>query len=335
MKPESHPITKESIKGISNVLLKKFYTEMVRIREFEEKTAELVAKGEIKTPCHLYIGQEAIATGVCLALEKNDYVWGTHRSHGHYLAKGGDMNALMAELFGKQTGCSGGKGGSMHLCAPEVYILGTVPIVGATIPHAVGSALASKLRTDRRISVSFFGDGAVNEGVWHESLNFAALKKLPVIFICENNFYSSHFPLSEHLSVDNIAKRVESYGIPGIRIDGNNAIEVYRTAKKAVEHARNGKGPSFIEARTYRWRGHVGANYDLELGIRDKATLERWMERCPIKTLRAFLVKEKFFLEAELEKTTTDAKKEVEASLAFAKKSPLPNKKDLLKDVFR
>ena len=307
---------------------------MVRIREFEECAADSVSKKEIKTPCHLYIGQEAIATGVCLALKKNDYVWGTHRSHGHYLAKGGPMNALMAELFGKESGCSGGKGGSMHLLAKEVGILGTVPIVAATIPLAAGTALASQIKKDKRISVAFFGDGAVDEGAFHESMNFAGVKKLPMVFVCENNFYSSHLPLHERHALDNIFERAKGYGMPGIRIDGNNVVEVYQTAREAIERARNGKGPTLIEARTYRWRGHVGANYDLELGIRDKSTLESWMERCPIQTLEKFLTKERIFSPAELENIRHRAKKEVADSLAFARKSPFPHTRELFTHVF-
>src|SRR2546422_6513026 len=186
-------------------LLHGMYVSMLRIRLFEERAAELVDAGEIKTPCHLYIGQEGIAVGVCEALERDDYVWGGHRSHGHYLAKGGNLRAMMAELYGRATGCSKGRGGSMHLVAPEVGILGTVPLVAATIPLAVGAALAARLRREPRVSVSFFGDGAVEEGNFHESMNLAAMHKLPVVFVCENNTYSSHLHLLERRGADNIA----------------------------------------------------------------------------------------------------------------------------------
>ena len=316
-------------------LLIEFYKEMVRIREAEEAIAQLVAEDVIKTPCHLYIGQEAIAVGACKALEKKDYVWGTHRSHGHYLAKGGSMNEMMAEIFGKQGGCSRGKGGSMHLCAPEVGILGTVPIVAATIPIAVGAALACQLRKDGRINVAFFGDGAVDEGAFHEAMNFAGLKKLPLIFFCENNFYSSHLPLPERHATDAIYQRAESYGMPGIRIDGNNVIEVYEAAKKAAARARNGAGPTLIEARTYRWRGHVGANYDLELGIREKSTLEKWMERCPIKSLGTLLIAKNTASQHELDEITRNVKDEVARALMFAQKSPFPGNKELFTHIFK
>src|SRR3989454_6639819 len=190
-------------RDVPSDLLRGMYVSMLRIRLFEERVAELVEAGEIKTPCHLYIGQEAIAVGVCAALERDDYVWGGHRSHGHYLAKGGDLRAMMAELHGKATGCSKGRGGSMHLVAPEVGILGTVPLVAATIPMAAGTALASRLRGDRRASVAFFGDGAVEEGAFHESMNLAAARQLPVVFVCENNLYASHLHLLERRRRDN------------------------------------------------------------------------------------------------------------------------------------
>ena len=234
------------------------YRMMVRIRRFEERTADLEEANEIHTPCHLYIGQEAIAVGVCGALGNEDYVWGGHRSHGHYLAKGGDLRAMMAELYGKTTGCSRGRGGSMHLVAPEVGILGTVPLVAATIPLAVGAGLAAKLRGDRRVSVSFFGDGATEEGHFQESMNLAALYRLPVIFVCENNLYASHMSLLERRPLDNISKTAEQYGIPGVRLDGSDVVEVYRVSLEAVGRGRAGDGPTLLECRTYRWRGHVG-----------------------------------------------------------------------------
>src|SRR5205823_14066932 len=204
------------------------YRTMVRVRRFEERVAQLVEAGEVRTPCHLSIGQEAIAVGVCAAVGREDYVWGGHRSHGHYLAKGGDLLAMMAELYGKATGCSKGRGGSMHLVAPEVGILGTVPLVAATIPLAVGTALASKLRGDDRVSVSFFGDGATEEGHFHESLNLAAVYRLPVLFVCENNLYSSHMHLLERRACDNVDRAGEAHGLPSVRVDGNGVVAVYR-----------------------------------------------------------------------------------------------------------
>lgn len=217
------------------------YRTMLRIRFCEESLVEPILKGEVRCPCHLYTGQEAVATGVCAALEEGDYMFGNHRSHGHYLAKGGDMKQMIAEIYGKETGCSRGRGGSMHLIAPEVGFLGAAPIVGGTISLAVGAALASKIRGDNRVTVSFFGDGATGEGVFYESLNFASLKKLPVIFACENNFYSTHMPLRECRPEDNIYKSGEPFCVAGYRVDGNDVLEVYEFAKKAVEICRKGK----------------------------------------------------------------------------------------------
>src|SRR5947209_1871968 len=201
-----------------------FYRSMLLIRATEERLAELLDANEIHCPTHLYSGQEAIAVGVCGALRRDDYIFGGHRSHGHFLAKGGSLNTLLAEIYGKATGCSRGRGGSMHLVAPEVGLLGTVPLVAATIPIAVGTALASKLRKDGRISVAFFGDGATEEGHFHESLNLAALYELPVIFVCENNFYASHMGLMERRRADNIAKSADAHGMPGEAIDGNDVV---------------------------------------------------------------------------------------------------------------
>jgi TPP-dependent pyruvate/acetoin dehydrogenase alpha subunit len=251
---------KSASSDVSPNVLRKMYVTMVKIRKFEEKVAELLLapKKEITTPCHLYIGQEAIATGVCSVLKKDDWVFSTHRSHGHFIAKDGSLKALMAELYGKKTGCSKGRGGSMHIASPDHGLPGSSAIVGGTIPIAVGAALAFSMQSKDVVSVAFFGDGAVSEGVFYESLNFASLKKSPVIFVCENNFYCTHLPVSECLADTNIYKKAEAFGILGIRIDGNNVIEVYKTAKKAVEEAHSGKGPTLIECITYRWRGHVG-----------------------------------------------------------------------------
>src|SRR5205823_7507370 len=208
--------------------LRAMYVTMLRIRVCEERLAELLVAKEVGCPTHLYTGQEAVAAGVCAALLREDYVFGGHRSHGHYLAKGGDLKELIAEIYGKATGCSKGRGGSMHLVAPEVGILGTVPLVAATIPLAVGTALASKLRGDDRVSVSFFGDGATEEGHFHESLNLAAVYRLPVLFVCENNLYSSHMHLLERRACDNVDRAGEAHGLPSVRVDGNGVVAVYR-----------------------------------------------------------------------------------------------------------
>ncbi|MBU1083896.1 MAG: thiamine pyrophosphate-dependent dehydrogenase E1 component subunit alpha, partial [Candidatus Omnitrophica bacterium] len=264
--------------------LKKLLVTMIRIREFEERIAGLVSEGKVKTPCHFYIGQEAVATGVCATLDKGDYAFGTHRSHGHYLAKGGDMNSGMAEIFCRTTGCSKGRGGSMHLVAPEVGILGTSSIVAGGVPLGVGAALAERIRGTKHVSVVFHGDGVPEEGVWNESLNLAAIKKLPVVFICENNLYCTHLPLKDRRVDDNIPELAAAHGVPAIRIDGNNVLEVFHKTREVVEEVRNGAGPRLIECRTYRWLGHVGPKDDLEVGLRNKEEVNAWKARCPIRT---------------------------------------------------
>ena len=325
---------KKSGVNIPQNMLLKMYTTLVRIREFEEKVAELVSKKEIICPCHLYIGEEAVATGVCSTLRKDDYVFSTHRSHGHYIAKGGDINTLMAELYGKANGCSKGKGGSMHLASPKMGLPGSAPIVAGTIPLAVGAALAFSIQKKDAVSVSFFGDGATNEGVFYESLNFAALKKLPVIFVCENNLYSTHLHVSKCLSDTKIYKKADGFGMPGIRVDGNDVIKVFNLAKEAVKNARDGNGPTLIECMTYRWRGHVGPSYDLDKKLRSKEELDYWMNRCPIKLLDKFLLKHNILSESEKMQISKDIKKEIEKSVVFAKESPYPDEDKLLDDVF-
>ena len=304
--------------------LRMMYETMQRIRKFEERVAELVSKNEIICPCHLYIGEEAVATGVCAALRKDDYVFSTHRSHGHYIAKGGDIKALMAELYCRATGCSKGRGGSMHLASPDVGLPGSSAIVAGTIPLAVGTALAFSLQKRDSVSVAFFGDGAANEGTFYESLNFASLKKLPVIFVCENNFYSTHLPISECLANTDIYKMAEAFNIPSIRADGNNIVEVFKVAKSAVEDARSGRGPALIECMTYRWRGHVGPSYDLNKGLRSKEELEHWMNRCPIKAIEGFLLEHDFISESEKNKIYENIEEEIDEALVFAKDSPYP-----------
>jgi pyruvate dehydrogenase E1 component alpha subunit len=317
---------------INRKFFKKMYETMIRIRRFEERLGDLILQGEIKTPCHLYIGEEAIAAGVCSALKRTDYIFGNHRSHGHYIAKGGDINKLMAEIYCKDTGCSGGRGGSMHVVAPEVGLLGTPPIVAASIPIAVGTALSSRINSKRRVAVSFFGDGATNEGVFYESLNFASLRKLPVVFICENNLYSTHMPIARILADTNIAKKASVFGMPGLRVDGNDVLKVYQVVKKAVQNARNGKGPTLIECLTYRWRGHVGPDDNIQgvhTDIRPKSELESWKAKCPIKRAERALnlsVSQKKRIARKIEK-------EIEKAVIFAKNSLSPKKEELVRNI--
>lgn len=330
------PVITELVAGISPTTLRAMYVTMLTIRKFEEKLAELLDhKPEIGCPVHLYIGQEAVATGVCTHLRNDDYVFSTHRSHGHYIAKGGDIKALMAEIYGKATGCSGGRGGSMHLTSPDIGLPGSSAIVAGTIPIAVGSAMSFKMRKRDSVSVVFFGDGAVNEGVFYESLNFASLKKLPVIFVCENNLYSTHMHVAACLADTDVYKKAEVFGLPGIRVDGNNVIEVYKVARKAIENARHGKGPTLIEAMTYRWYGHVGPHKDLDKGLRSKEELDYWVNRCPIKMLGSVLMPQAIISESEKIEIQKDIDREIAEALSFARDSNCPAEDEVLNYVFK
>jgi TPP-dependent pyruvate/acetoin dehydrogenase alpha subunit len=315
-------------------LLQSMYVSMLRIRLFEERVADLIEAKEIRTPVHLCIGQEGVAVGVCASLRRHDTVWVNHRSHGHYLAKGGDMSALMAEIFCRLDGCAGGLGGSMHVVATEVGILGTVPMVGATVPIAVGAALSAKMQGHEHVAVSFFGYGATEEGVIHEALNFATLNKLPVVFVCENNGYSSHLPLSARRAVGELHLHALPYGIPGLRVDGNDVQTVYDAASQAVERARRGEGPTLLECMTYRWRGHVGPRWDLDVGIRDEEELASWMAHCPIRSLEASLKNTGVLTPDALEALKAEVVREVDTAVDFARRSSYPSADTLLEHVF-
>jgi len=318
--------------------LKKLYCTMLKIRICEESLIEPILNGEVKCPVHLYTGQEAIATGVCFALKTEDYIFGNHRSHGHYLAKGGKITELIAEIYGKDTGCSRGRGGSMHIIEPRIGMLGSVPIVAGTISLAVGSALASKIRDEKRVSVSFFGDGATGEGVLYESMNFAALHRLSVIFVCENNFYSTHMPVRECRPENDIFKIARPFCIPSFKADGNDVLKVYETTKKAVDICKRGKGPVFIEFTTYRLRGHVGPDdfiQGVHTDIRPKEEIAKWRKKDPIKSLENLLLKNKILNRESLEKIRQATEKEIRDAHAFAKKSPYPKESDLTKYVFK
>lgn len=310
------------------------YKMMLLIRRFEEIIIDVYPAQEMKTPVHLYIGQEAIAAGVCANLTKEDYVFTTHRSHGHCLAKGVAPKVLYSEFYGRITGCCKGKGGSMHPAIPELGIPGTTAIVGGGIPIAVGTALASKMKGEDRVSVTFFGDGGADEGVFHESLNYASLKKLPVIFVCENNFYSVNSHLSARQPQDNIAKRAQAYGMPGVRLDGNDVLSIYKTAKEAIQRSRSNGGPTLIECRTYRWKQHVGPECDHEQGCRPKEELIHWMTECPIDKWKKILLEKKIIKESELMKIQIKIDSDLKSAIEYAKESPLPNAKELYNDVY-
>ncbi|MDP3956707.1 MAG: thiamine pyrophosphate-dependent dehydrogenase E1 component subunit alpha [bacterium] len=327
-----------SLKTYSSDLLQNLYRTMVRIRLVEESFVEPILNGEIKCPVHLYTGEEAIATGICANLTHRDYVFGTHRSHGHYIAKDGGMKEMVAEIYGKVTGCAKGRGGSMHVIDTKVGMLGAAPIVAGTVSLAVGAALASHIRGEKRVAVTFFGDGAVGEGVLHEALNFASVKKLPVIFVCENNLYSTHLPISETRPKNNIYEIGAPYGIHYERADGQDVLKVYEAAKNAVTLCREGNGPVFLECMTYRFRGHVGPDDNIQgarTDIRPAAEVLAWKKKDPITMFGKILKEEKIASEKDLQKIEDAATKEVKQAHVFAQKSPFPNPKDLNKYVFR
>ncbi len=314
----------DHIYEVSNDELLHLHRTMLRIRFCEESLVNPIFTGEIKTPCHLYTGQEAVAAGVCLALESSDYVLGNHRSHGHYLAKGGDMRELIAEIYCRSGGCSRGLGGSMHITSPSVSMLGSAPIVAGTISLALGAAMASHIRRDDRVAVSFFGDGAAGEGVMYEALNFAALRKLPLIFGCENNFYSTHLSIRECRSISQISKSAISFGVQSVRLDGNDALGVARTAKEMVAYCRNGEGPVFLEFETYRMRGHVGPDDNVQgahTDIRPAEEVEMWRARDPIKRIENEITERGFVSTDHFEMTEKEIKKEVEEAHRYARES--------------
>ena len=320
---------------LSKETYKSLFKTLLRIRIIEEKIAEVYSEQEMRCPVHLCIGEEAVAVGVCANLTRDDYVLSNHRSHGHYLAKGGNLKAMMAEIYGKATGCCQGKGGSMHLIDLAAGFLGATPIVGATIPIAVGAALGTVMRGEKRISVVFLGDAATEEGVFHESLNFAALKKLPVVFVCENNLYSVYSPLNVRQPEGReIYRQAEGHGVKSYHGDGNNAIEVYRLAGEAIRRAREGKGPSFLEFMTYRWREHCGPNYDNNIGYRTEAEFQEWRQRCPVERFQKQLLKDGIISQPEIDRMTKDFGAEIAAAIKFAKESPFPEEGTLMEHVY-
>ncbi len=322
----------------SKNFLKQLYRTMVLIRLCEESLIEPILEGDIRCPVHLYTGEEAIAAGVCAALSKDDCLFGTHRSHGHYLAKGGGLKELVAEIYGKEAGCSRGRGGSMHLIQPEKGMMGAVPIVAGTISLALGAGLASRIRGDKRVSVSFFGDGAVTEGVLYESLNFASLKRLPVLFVCENNFYSTHMPIRKCRPDNSIFKIGKPYGIPSSKVNGNKVLKVYEAAAKGVDMCRENKGPVFLECVTYRLRGHVGPDDNIQgthTDIRPKQEIESWEKKDPIRDFERYLLNNNIFKEGEAEEVKKRAQAEVDDAHRFARNSAYPEERDLVKYVFK
>ena len=323
---DKNNLTKEEIKSL---LIK-----MLTIRLTEERIALRVSEKKVRTPCHLYIGEEASAVGVCANLRKTDFVFSNHRSHGHFLAKGGNIKELFAEIYCKETGCSGGRGGSMHLCDPSIGLLGSSSIVAGCLGIGLGPALKSKIMREDTVSVIFHGDCVPEEGIWSESLNFAAIKNLPVVYICENNLYAASAPLEERRVKDNIEEVAKAIGLNVEVVDGNDIFAVYDAAKQAVARARNGEGPQFIETRTYRWLGHVGNRDDIDVGLRSLKELNYWKRRCPIRSLEDKLFKDGLFTQKELDELHSQISALIDEAEKFAIDSNKPNPETLLDNVY-
>ncbi|MDB5405688.1 MAG: acetoin dehydrogenase [Rhodospirillales bacterium] len=305
------------------------YRSMLRIRRVEERVAAIYHTDKIKSPVHLSIGQEPPSVGVCEALAPQDVVFGTYRGHALYLAKGGDLRGMVAELYGKVTGCGRGKAGSMHLGDRSVGMMGTSAVVATSIPHAVGYAWAERTRKRDTVVAVFFGDGAVEEGVFPESLNFAALKNAPVLFVCENNLYAIHTPIHVRTPKPNYCERAEAHGIPAERIPGNDVLATAGAAKRAVDSIRLGGGPRFLEVETYRWREHVGPGEDWHLGYRSRAEGDSWVERDEIVRIGAMLDPDR---RASIDASVDD---EIEDAFAFAEAREFPRDEELYQHVFQ
>jgi len=307
------------------------YRKMLEIRHFEEKVYELYGQNLVPGTIHLYAGEEAVAVGVCANLRREDYITSTHRGHGHCIAKGAQLNRVMAEILGRKTGYCSGKGGSMHIADFSIGILGATAVVGAGIPIAAGAGLSIRLRKTDQVVACFFGEGASNQGTFHEGINMAAIWKLPVLFVCENNLYAMGTRQSRVMAVENVADRAVAYGIPGVVADGNDVMAVYEAAREAVEKARRGNGPTLMECKTYRHRGH--SRFD-PATYRPKEEVEQWLKRDPITRFRATLIKMKTLTEEEADKMEQEVVAAVEDAVKFALDSSYPEPEEALEHVY-
>ncbi len=311
------------------------FRSMLRIRRIEEEIERRYQQDHMKTPIHLVIGQEATGIGCCAALERDDLVFAGHRTHGAYLSKGGDLKAMLSEMHCRLNGCAGSRGGSMHLIDKSVGMAGTSAIVGGAVPIATGAALASQMQELNRVCVIFLGDATTEEGVTSESLNFAALKKLPIVYFCENNFYSVQSPLATRQPPEReIYKWAQGHALPAVQVDGTDVLAVYEAMKVAVECARSGGGPTFIEARVYRFRAHGGAGDDSKTGYREIQEREAWEKLCPVENFAQFLQDRGMLAAAMREEMEADIRDEIEQAFEFALASPNPQEKDLYTHVY-
>ncbi|MBI4830213.1 MAG: dehydrogenase E1 component subunit alpha/beta [Candidatus Lindowbacteria bacterium] len=315
----------------SKTELLKLYDLMLRIRKFEEEVSVQFANGSIPGFVHLYTGQEAVAVGACASLKQDDYITSTHRGHGHLIAKGGDLNKMMAELYGKDTGYCRGRGGSMHIVDVSLGILGANGIVGAGTQIAAGAGLSSKVLGNGKVVVCFFGDDATTEGMFHESINLASVWDLPVIFVCENNLYGQFTPYAKHSKVADIAEKAKAYGVPGVIVDGNDVMAVKAATDKAVERARAGKGPTLIECKTYRWHGHYEGDV---YSYRSEEEVEQWKRKCPIAGFRAKLIAESVATEKELNAVDESVEDAMKEAIKFAEESPSPDPATVTHNLF-
>jgi TPP-dependent pyruvate/acetoin dehydrogenase alpha subunit len=307
------------------------YRTMVRIRLFEERVSKEFAAGNIPGFVHVYIGEEAIATGACANLRPDDYITSTHRGHGHLIAKGGQTDRMMAELFGRQTGYCQGKGGSMHIADTEIGILGANGIVGGGITIAGGAALSAQMRGTDQVVICFLGDGASNRGTFHEGVNMAACWDLPVVYIIENNLYAEKTRITETTRVANLADRASAYGIPDVTVDGNDVIAVYEAVHEAVARARKGRGPTLVECKTYRWHGHYEGDRQT---YKPKQEIEEWQKKDPIPVFRKKLVEMGAVTAPGSERIDRETAEEIENAVKFARESPFPSPEETLTDVF-
>jgi pyruvate dehydrogenase E1 component alpha subunit len=324
-------VAQRALLTLDEAQLLDIYRKMVIIRRFEEKAAEMYTRGKITGFCHLYAGEEAVAVGAIQALYDKDYVVSTYREHGHCIAKGAEPRAVMAELFGKATGISHGRGGSMHLFDPVLRFMGGYAIVGGGLPLAVGLGLSIAYKEEQEIACCFFGDGALPQGAFHESLNMASLWKLPVIFICENNFYGMGTLVQNAICQEELYRFAEPYKMPGVRVDGMDVLEVYRAVMEAAARAREGDGPSLIEAVTYRFRGHSMSD---PVEYRSKREERIWLERDPIKNLRKKMLSERGIAEAQVKEIDAEVETIIDDAVRFADESPEPSLADLKKHVY-
>ena len=317
----------------SHELLRDIHRRMVRIRLFEEAAGRISEAGRMPGFIHLYVGQEAVAAGVCAALRDDDQVSSTHRGHGHLVARGGDLSRMMAELMGKATGYCGGKGGSMHVCDLDLNMLGANGIVGGGVPIAVGAGFANKYRANGAVSVAFFGDGATNIGAFHEAANMAAALELGVVFVCENNEYAEYTPRDLTMAITDVVERAAAYGMPGTKIDGMDPVAVFEATTAAADRARAGAGPSFIECKTYRFYNHHGVQ-TLGMKYRSDDEVEQWRAKDPVPRHEDLVVRVGAMTPDEIEAVRAEVVAEVDAAVEFAEQSPMPGPEDLLTDVY-